>query len=112
MLDLEKEEAYFINSIDSDATRKNYEYCMSRFLKYCNLDLESLLKLPQQELSNLIIKYLVPQKISSQYRVTGFKLIPKSAAVTFITVLITILVSKVVRLKMMTYKTYVGFTTQ
>ncbi len=63
-------EAYFnfVNSINSDVTRKNYEYCMSRFLKYCNLDLNSLLKLPQQELSNLIIKYLVSLKISSQYK--------------------------------------------
>jgi len=42
--------------------------CMTRFLKHCNLDLDSLLKLPQQELSNLIIKYLVFQKISSQYK--------------------------------------------
>lgn len=65
-----QQDAYFnfVNSINSDVTRKNYEYCLSRFLKYCNLDLESLLKLPQQELSNLIIKYLVPQKISSQYK--------------------------------------------
>jgi len=60
----ESEDAYynFVNSINSDATRKNYEYCMSRFLKYFNLDLDSLLKLSQQELSSLIIKYLVSQK--------------------------------------------------
>jgi hypothetical protein len=66
----DKEDAYFnfVNSINSNATRKNYEYCISRFLKYCNLDLNSLLKLPQQDLSNLIIKYLVSQKISSQYK--------------------------------------------
>ncbi len=66
----DKEDVYFnfVNSINSDVTRKNYEYCMSRFLKYCNLDLDALLKLPQQELSNLIIKYLVSQKISSQYK--------------------------------------------
>ena len=66
----ESEDAYynFVNSINSDTTRKNYEYCMSRFLKYFNLDLDSLLKLSQQELSNLIIKYLVSQKISSQYK--------------------------------------------
>ena len=66
----QQHEAYFnfVNSINSDATRKNYEYCLSRFLKYCNLDLDSLLKLPQLELSNLIIKYLVSQKISSQYK--------------------------------------------
>jgi len=68
---LVQKEAYFnfVNSINSDVTRKNYEYCMSKFLRYCNLDLESLLKLPQEELSNLIIKYLVSQKISSQYKV-------------------------------------------
>lgn len=66
----EKEDAYFnfVNSINSDVTRKNYEYLLSRFLKYCDLDLDSLLKLPQQELSNFIIKYLVSQKISSQYK--------------------------------------------
>jgi integrase len=70
MLVQPREEAYFnfVNSINSDATRRNYEYCMSRFLKYCNLDLDSLLKLSQQELSNLIIKYLVSQKISGQYK--------------------------------------------
>jgi site-specific recombinase XerD len=70
MLVQEQQEAYFnfVNSINSDATRKNYEYSLSRFLKYCNLDLHSLLKLPQLELSNLIIKYLVSQKISSQYK--------------------------------------------
>lgn len=60
-----QEEAYFnfVNSINSDVIRKNYEYHLSRFLKYCNLELDSLLKLRQQELSNLIIKYLVSQKI-------------------------------------------------
>ena len=66
----EIEAAYFnfVNSINSDVTRKNYKYLLSRFLKSCDLDLDSLLKLPQQELSNLIIKFLVPQKISSQYK--------------------------------------------
>jgi hypothetical protein len=66
----EIEAAYFnfVNSINSDVSRKNYKYLLSRFLKSCDLDLDSLLKLPQQELSNLIIKFLVPQKISSQYK--------------------------------------------
>jgi integrase len=58
----------FVNSINSDVTRKNYEYCLSKFLKNCNLDLDSLLRLPQLDLSNLIIKYLVSQRISSQYK--------------------------------------------
>lgn len=66
----QKEDAYFnfVNSINSDVTRKKYEYYMSKFLKFCNLDLDSLLRLSQQELSNLIIRYLVSLKISSQYK--------------------------------------------
>lgn len=69
-MQVHEEDAYFnfVNSINYDVTRKNYEYCLSKFLKYCDLELSSLLKLPQQELSNLIIKYLVSQKISSQYK--------------------------------------------
>jgi hypothetical protein len=67
---IQEKEAYFnfVNSINSESTRKNYEYCMKRFLKNCNMDLETCLKLPQQELSSLIIKYLYSQKISSQYK--------------------------------------------
>lgn len=51
----------FTSSINSEVTRKRYEYCISKFLEYCNLDLEHLLELEQQELSNLIIKYLASQ---------------------------------------------------
>ena len=58
-MQVQRQEAYynFINSIDSDSTKKIYEYCMSRFLKYYDIDLDSLLKLPQQDISNLISKY-------------------------------------------------------
>jgi hypothetical protein len=47
-----QQEAYynFVNSIDSESTKKIYEYCMSKFLKYNDIDLDSLLKLPQQEI--------------------------------------------------------------
>ena len=58
----------FTSSINSEVTRKRYEYCISKFLEYCNLDLEHLLELEQQELSNLIIKYLASQKISNRYK--------------------------------------------
>ena len=46
----EREDVYFnfVNSIDSEVTRKTYEYLMSKFLKYCNLDLGSLLRLSQR----------------------------------------------------------------
>ena len=71
-----QEEAYFnfVNSNNSDATRRNYEYCMSRFLEYCNLDLNSFLRSQQQEMSGLIIKYLVSLKNikSIQDRYNGF----------------------------------------
>ena len=52
MLVQEEENAYynFVNSINCDTTRRNYEYCMSRFLKYCDSDFDSLQKMPQQEL--------------------------------------------------------------
>lgn len=70
-------EAYsiFVNSINSDQTRKIYEYSLSQFLKYCNKDLDSFLRLPQQELSNLIINYLVSKKISRQYKLVIFSAI-------------------------------------
>ena len=47
-----QQEAYynFANSIDSESTKKIYEYCLSKFLKYNDIDLDSLLKLPQQEI--------------------------------------------------------------
>jgi len=66
----QQQDAYFnfVSSINAEATKRNYEYCMKRFLKHCNRDLETLLKLPQVELSNLIIKYLYSQKISTQYK--------------------------------------------
>ena len=65
----------FVNSINIDLTRTNYEYCLSRFLKYCNSDLDSLLKLSQQALSNSIIRYLVSPEISSSYRKVIFSAI-------------------------------------
>ena len=69
-MQVQQQEAYynFINSIDSESIKKIYEYCMSKFLKYYDIDLDSLLKLPQQDISNLIIKYLVDKKISRQYK--------------------------------------------
>lgn len=58
---LVQEETYFnfVNSINSEVTKKTYVYSLSKFLKYCKLDLDSLLRLPTQDLSNLIIRYLV-----------------------------------------------------
>lgn len=58
----------FTSSLKSDVTRKRYEYCLSKFLKHCDLDLIQLLSLEQQELSNLIIRYLSSLKASNQYK--------------------------------------------
>jgi hypothetical protein len=71
------DEAYsnFVNSINSDQTRQAYEYSLTQFLKHCQMDLDSFLRLSQQEISNIIINYLVEKKISRQYKVVIFSAI-------------------------------------
>jgi len=54
----------FINSLDSEYTKKTYEYHIQKFLNHYKTDLAIFLKLPQQEISNLLIKYLVERKLS------------------------------------------------
>ena len=54
----------FINSLYSDSTKKSYRFCLEKFLNHYGIDLLSFLKLPQQVISNLIIKYLVDLKVS------------------------------------------------
>jgi hypothetical protein len=70
----EQSEAYynFINSLNSQSTRKSYEFCIEKFLSHYSIDLESLLKLPQQDISNLLIRYLVEKKISKSYKMQIF----------------------------------------
>ena len=58
----------FINSLDSEYTKKYYKFCLEKFLSHFNLDLISFLKLPQDEMTNLIIKFLVETKISKKYK--------------------------------------------
>lgn len=58
----------FINSLDSEYTKKYYKFCLEKFLNRYKIDLASLLKLPEDQLTNLIIKYLVETKISKQYK--------------------------------------------
>jgi hypothetical protein len=70
----EKNKAHFnfVNSIHSEQTRQTYEYSLSKFLKYCEMDLDTFLRLSQQEISNIIINYLANKKISRQYKVVIF----------------------------------------
>jgi integrase len=58
----------FINSLNSESTRNSYKFCLEKFLIYYKLDLTSFLELPTEEMSNLIIKYLVDKKISRGYK--------------------------------------------
>ena len=62
----QNQEAYFnfINSLDSEYTKKYYKFCLEKFLSHYKLDLISFLKLPQDEMTNLIIKFLVEKKNS------------------------------------------------
>ena len=66
----EESKAYFnfINSLNSESTRNSYKFCLQKFLIYYKLDLASFLQLPTEEMSNLIIKYLVDKKISRGYK--------------------------------------------
>lgn len=54
---------YFMNSLDSEITRKSYEFRIKKFLNHDNTNLESFLTLSQQEISNCIADYLVERKI-------------------------------------------------
>ena len=65
----------FVNSINSDETKEQYEYCLAQFLKYCQMNLDSFLKLPQDEIPNLIVNYLLQRKVSRQYKVVIFSAI-------------------------------------
>jgi hypothetical protein len=58
----------FINSLNSESTKESYKFCLERFLGHNKLNLTSFLRLPQHEMTNLIIKYFVDKKISKQYK--------------------------------------------
>jgi integrase len=58
----------FINTLHSDSTKKSYRFCLEKFLNHRRIDVLSSLKLPQQDITNLIIKYLVDKKVSRQYK--------------------------------------------
>lgn len=66
----EQSKAYFnfINSLNSESTRNSYKFCLEKILNNYGINLLSSLKLPEQDITNLIIKYLVDKKISKQYK--------------------------------------------
>jgi integrase len=54
----------FINSLDSEYTKKIYKFHMEKFLNHYKTDLATFLRLPTQQISNLLTKYLVELKVS------------------------------------------------
>lgn len=55
----------FINSPKSKSTRKSYTFYIEKFLGHYEKDLDQFLRLSQDEMTNLIIKYFVDNKISN-----------------------------------------------
>ncbi len=70
-----KQYSNFVNSINSEQTRRQYEYSLTQFLKHYQIDLDSFLGLSQKEMSDFIINYLVNKKISRQYKIVIFSAI-------------------------------------
>jgi site-specific recombinase XerD len=64
----QKEYSNFINSIQSDYSKKTYAYCLEQFLTYNKVDLHKLLLIRVTELTDIIIQYLVEKKVSRQYK--------------------------------------------
>lgn len=65
----------FVNSINSEETKEQYEYCLTRFLEHYQIDLDSFLALSQQEISDYITNYLLQRKVSKQYKIVIFSAI-------------------------------------
>ena len=65
----------FVNSINSEQTKEQYEYSLAQFLKHYQIDLDSFLTLSQQEMSDYIINYLVNKRVSKQYKIVIFSAI-------------------------------------
>ena len=66
----EQSKAYvnFINSLKTQSIKKSYTFCIEKFLGHYKKDLDQFVRLSQDEMTNLIIKYFVDKKISNQYK--------------------------------------------
>lgn len=65
---VEKSNAYFnfINSLNSESTRKSYEFCIEKLLNH-RTDLESLLKLWPHDIKSIEMVFSQKEKISKSY---------------------------------------------
>gem|GEM_PF-1682485 len=64
-----KDDPYFnfINTLNSELTKQKYSYYLEQFLQYCKIPLNKFLKLPEDKISDFIIKYLVQKKVSRSF---------------------------------------------
>lgn len=58
----------FINTLHSDYTKASYKFCLEKFLNHYRIDLLSFLKLPQQDMTNLIINIWLIKKSQDNTR--------------------------------------------
>jgi integrase len=65
-----RDQAYFnfINSLQTEETKRMYVYCLEQFLSFINQRLTKFLQLKIAQQENLIIKYLVQKKVSRQFK--------------------------------------------
>jgi hypothetical protein len=62
----------FLNSIDSEFTKRQYGYCLAGFLNHYKLDLAKFLKLPVGKITDLITEYLAEKNVSKSTKNTIF----------------------------------------
>ena len=58
----------FINSLNSEGTKKTYAYHLEQFLNFLKSDLHSFQILSVKEKEQLIIQYLVQKKVSAVHK--------------------------------------------
>ena len=58
----------FINSLHCDSTKESYRFCLEKFLNNYEMDLLSFLKLPQHDMTNLIINIWLTKKFQGNTR--------------------------------------------
>ena len=79
---IEKSDAYrnFINSLDSEASRRIYRRCFPYFMKFCQIDnYEAMLEIPIKQLEGLIRDYLI--HLREDRRVSPASIATYSAAI-------------------------------
>ena len=54
-----KDMVYFLESFQSEATKKTYEFQIEKFLKWSGKDFESIKFLPKIEVTNLLCDYAI-----------------------------------------------------